>query len=376
MAKRYNGVIDFSLAFSPSGPQPLDDRLIVYNYSDLTKDTFSGASYEGMQVYVLENKKYYVLVDRELDKWEEIGSGNLLADNYTEALSLATIERIGQIIYVKNSEEITPEDGGDVVTYSSGPYIVIGNGDLQKLGTSSASGDLSSDVANLTTRVSNVENTIQTLTGDSGTTGSIDNKIATAIAGLTDKVVSSGALITNDDDGQKYLRLILNDEGQTEVDINVNDLVDYYGAAENGGLKLSGNQFSIEEVKDSLVKTVSALTVGDETINAGTSLSDVLSKIATKVNAELLSNKVLITDDISYNNEVLVNSGDSVHTAITNIVGKLPTDGKTVKISGDTKSLEVAISTDVGNLLTSKDNGLFAALMIECLDEDDLDATL
>lgn len=62
------------------------------------------------------------------------GSGTITVDKYSEAVAQATVDNIGQIFYVKNNEEI------DGTTYTAGAYVVTGNGSLQKLASSSASG--------------------------------------------------------------------------------------------------------------------------------------------------------------------------------------------------------------------------------------------
>lgn len=85
MAIKYNGLIRFSSALKPTGPQPLDDRTVVEYISDLTNvETFSvdGASnaYRGMLVSVLEDDKVYLLKNKDeitnLNSWVAIGSNN------------------------------------------------------------------------------------------------------------------------------------------------------------------------------------------------------------------------------------------------------------------------------------------------------------
>lgn len=62
------------------------------------------------------------------------GSGTVTVDKYSEAAAQATADNIGQIFYVKSDEEI------DGTNYTAGAYVVTGNGALQKLASSSASG--------------------------------------------------------------------------------------------------------------------------------------------------------------------------------------------------------------------------------------------
>lgn len=85
MSIKYNGLIRFSSALKPTGPQPLDDRTVVEYISDLTNiETFSvdGASnaYRGMLVSVLEDDKVYLLKNKDeitnINSWVAIGFNN------------------------------------------------------------------------------------------------------------------------------------------------------------------------------------------------------------------------------------------------------------------------------------------------------------
>lgn len=115
-----------------------------------------------------KNGAYFVASCPTLDepdlpvKVEKIGSGEVLsATNYAAAKALAKADMRGTLIYVsEDSDEGT-----------KGFYIVAGDQDIQKLGTAPATGDLSTDVANLKTDVN-------TLKGGVDVEGSVDNKIA------------------------------------------------------------------------------------------------------------------------------------------------------------------------------------------------------
>lgn len=79
---------------------------------------------------------------------------SLSATNYSAATAIATADNVGKIINVLNDQEIE----GDL--YNSGLYIVTGAGTISRLGVTSASGDLSSDVEALKGRVGTVESSI------------------------------------------------------------------------------------------------------------------------------------------------------------------------------------------------------------------------
>ena len=167
MAKIFNGKVLFASAMQPTGAQPLDDRVVVQSYSDLVDvTTFGDAKYLGMIVGVVDDSKLYMLTNTDVTAegaWKEIGAGGAVSvETYAEAVALATDENIGQVIYVKtkSSYDADGEGEGEAVEYDAAPYIVIGEGALQKLAASTASGDIEGDVAELTTKVSGLETTV------------------------------------------------------------------------------------------------------------------------------------------------------------------------------------------------------------------------
>ena len=173
MAKKYNGTINFASALRPTGAQPLDDRMVVQSLQDLlSASTFeangASAAYNGMIVAVIEEQQVYMLMDAanltSEESWIAVGSGNgsVAVETYAEAVELATLKNIGQIIYVKTTSDYDAdgEGEGEAVEYSAAPYIVIGEGQLQKLAASEASGDLDSAVAELKTKVSTLESAV------------------------------------------------------------------------------------------------------------------------------------------------------------------------------------------------------------------------
>ena len=146
MAKIFGGDVEFGFVISQTGAQPLDSRSVVQNYEELLKsETFGTAIYNGMTVATVDEQKVYMLVDKtkatSADGWKEVGAGGAVAvDTYAEAEEIATNDNIGQVIYVKNSDE----------TYEKAPYIVTGEGKLQKLAASNSDGTgLDADVAKL-----------------------------------------------------------------------------------------------------------------------------------------------------------------------------------------------------------------------------------
>ena len=147
---------DLPVYLNRQNPIPLDGTSI-YN------------SYVEAEAYARENAKAYpgqiisVVTDTEVKvykinngKLEELGKGSLVTEQNPK--ELATADNVGQIIYLTKDVKVTEESGE--VTYSSGPYIVSGDGEVSKIGTTSASGDIAGDVNALKGKVSTLENTV------------------------------------------------------------------------------------------------------------------------------------------------------------------------------------------------------------------------
>lgn len=165
-------VWDWTKPFQRTGQFPLDRSAIFSSYDDAVKyakgdaaDPDSRAlyatSYVGQIISVYEDGKVNVYKIEEDRSLSGIGGGALAGANYTDALSKATADNVGQIIYITEEEEI------DGVKYSAGPYIVTGESAIAKLGTTSASGDLAGDVETLKGDVADLETAI----------GEVDKKV-------------------------------------------------------------------------------------------------------------------------------------------------------------------------------------------------------
>lgn len=173
-------VWDWTKPFQRTGQFPLDRSAMFSSYADAVKYAKGDASdpdsralcatsYVGQIITVHENGKVKVYKIEEDRSLSGIGGGALSANNYTEALSLATSDTIGQIVYVSNEE---PVEGGE--PYSAGPYIVTGEGTVAKLGTTTATGDLSGDVTTLKTDVAKLKVDV----------AAVDGKITDAVDAL------------------------------------------------------------------------------------------------------------------------------------------------------------------------------------------------
>lgn len=190
MAKIFKGDVNFGFVINQTGAQPLDSRSVVQSYAELLKsETFGTAIYNGMTVATIDEQKVYMLVDKTKvtseDGWKEIGagSGSLAIENFTltddNKVVEATAENIGQIIYITKGVE----------SYPAGPYIVIAEGEVSKLGTTTATGDIAGDVESLKTRVGNVEANKADLTGLTALTKTVNDNYNTYDAHAKDAFI-------------------------------------------------------------------------------------------------------------------------------------------------------------------------------------------
>ena len=187
MSKIFTGNIALASAIRPTGAQPLDDRTVVQSLDDLYS-SLGTAVYNGMVVYVVDETSLYILVDKsKIDTpagWKKVdgnGNGTITAESYTKACDLATADNLGQIIYV------TAEETSGSVTYTTGPYIVTGEGTISKIGTTSASGDISGDVEQLKADVTGLKTTV----------GDNSNGLVADVAGLKSDVSSLQAKVSS-----------------------------------------------------------------------------------------------------------------------------------------------------------------------------------
>ena len=166
--------------FNISNNDPVDSRAYVADINHIYDDAnwADVKPYPGLivsapdgQVRICVNSDY-----TKEDSWLEIGSnGTEVVADYSEALAAAKSGdiKVGQLVYASNEIEI-----GEV-PYSAGLYVVTAVGEsasLQKLGTTSASGDIESDVAALQTQVGGISTKVSTIEGNIST---IEGNIST-----------------------------------------------------------------------------------------------------------------------------------------------------------------------------------------------------
>lgn len=158
MAIKYEGLKSFGFAIHPTAAKPLDDRSVVESFADLINGSLGTAVYDGMLVSVIEDNKVYLRnTINNVETWTAIGSNNsgngtITATTYTDAISLATNENVGQLIYVTTTIEVT--EGDNTITYSEGLYVVIGVEQLTKINTT----DYQNQLNVLSEKINELEN--------------------------------------------------------------------------------------------------------------------------------------------------------------------------------------------------------------------------
>lgn len=147
---------DLPVYLNRQNPIPLDGTSVYKTLEEAqTYATSDPKAYPGQIISVVTESevKVYKINNGNL---EELGKGSLVTDQNPKLLAKA--DNIGQIIYLTKDVKVT--EGSGEVTYSSGPYIVSGDGTVSKIGTTSASGDIAADVAALQGKVSTLESTV------------------------------------------------------------------------------------------------------------------------------------------------------------------------------------------------------------------------
>lgn len=150
----YADALDYVNNFNDSAIPGL--QLSVINDTDDTKNGIYFVSKIGTKAADGSRANDGVLV-------KDSGSGAISVSNYAEALTKIKVDattqevkNLGQIIYVKTA---TGTAGAEDYK-AAGAYVVTGAASLEKLGTTSASGDFSTDIANLRTDLGNLSTTV------------------------------------------------------------------------------------------------------------------------------------------------------------------------------------------------------------------------
>ena len=374
MAKLFDGKKLFASAIKPTGGQPLDDRTVVSLHSDLTNaSTFvvngSSAAYKGMLVAVVEDQQVYMLVDEtnitSEESWVAVGSGNgsLAVDTYGEAVALATDDNIGQIIYVKTTSDYDADGEGEgaAVEYSAAPYIVIGNGQLQKLAASTASGDLDADVAELQTKVSSIETKI----GAAAEAEKAATGLYKEIADAKDAALTDAKAYTNEREVEIDKKWAAADEqvladakADATAQIEALDLANTYdakGAAEAAQSAAIAKAEELDEAMDARVKALEDIDHDHENkeVLDGITAGKVASWDAAEQNAKDYADQTFVTKDgfNEFESEYEEKLNNIAEGAQVNVIEAIKvngidaevSEGKVAEVKVDAKDIELGV---------------------------------
>ena len=149
--------------FNIQSGEPIDSRMYVADINHIysAENWKKVKPYPGLIVSAPDGEvRICVNADYTLESsWKKIGGGAVSVATYAEAVALATQDNIGQVIYVSTGSQYEDQQ------YGAAPYIVTGNGTLMKLAASSASGDVTEDIAGLQSSVGKLQGDITRIDG-------------------------------------------------------------------------------------------------------------------------------------------------------------------------------------------------------------------
>ena len=353
MAKIFKGDVNFGFVINQTGAQPLDSRSVVQSYAELLKsETFGTAIYNGMTVATIDEQKVYMLVDKTKvtseDGWKEIGagSGSLAIENFTltddNKVVEATAENIGQIIYITKGAE----------SYPAGPYIVIAEGEVSKLGTTTATGDIAGDVESLKTRVGNVEANKADLTGLTALTKTVNDNYNTYDAHAKDAFIH----ITQDErtnwnhahewsSGNTIDISNLKSVVSTKADASA---LTNYLTTEQAGINDETVRGLITAETKARVDAISALT---EVVDAKAAQSD-LNSLSETVETNYNTLNGLITAETEARIEAISSLTTTVNTKASNDDLTAHTTNNDIHVSVEEKRIWNKVVTDFNTFIT------------------------
>lgn len=264
------GAISFGSNFNIGAKGPIDSRMRVETKADLTTVwTAEIPAFKGMSVVTMDTGKIWVLVDDDYtveSNWKEPSPKPVIdATNYTDAISKATTENIGQIVNISNEESV------DDVTYTAGLYIVTGASSVAKLGTTTASGDLTGDVEKLKGDVNSLQSTVGKLDGDENAEGSVKKLVKdgddAVKAQLTNDKKELEDKITAVETAAKASHTVVSDK--TEGHIKVSTATDETGKQT---VTITEEDLASKTALDSLTTEVGTKATTGETTTAATGL--------------------------------------------------------------------------------------------------------
>ena len=338
--------------FNIQSGEPIDSRMYVADITHIysAENWKKVKPYPGLIVSAPDGEvRICVNADYTLESsWKKIGGGAVSVATYAEAVALATQDNIGQVIYVSTSSEYDADgDGGeDPKRYAAAPYIVTGNGTLMKLAASSASGDVTSDIAGLQTRVTSLEGEITRLDGEIAKKANTED-VNTKFSEL--EVTIGNTYLTKESAEVTYL-------SKTEASSTYVTKTDYDTKVEEIGTTTSGLRTDVDALKSAVGSEASGETVATGLFK---DIEDLRKDITAIPKFAIEVVETLPVDNISGTTVYLVKEKESVGDLYTEYIyvnGAWENLGKqTVDLSkySTTEEMNAAISAAIASSLTS-----------------------
>lgn len=147
IGKKFDAQVDYGwgLSLKMTGKAPAISKRIFDKLSDAQNftDDYNDSAIEGLILSVVSDGKnngiYFVerikkSAEDEPSKLIKVSQDykKLAVDSYDEALELATVDNIGQVVYVKE-ESYYEDSDNDIIEFKPSPYIIVGEKSLIKL---------------------------------------------------------------------------------------------------------------------------------------------------------------------------------------------------------------------------------------------------
>lgn len=357
----FKSKMDWGNTFVRTGDFPLDRSSIFSSYDDavlyaagsgLDSRGLGKTSYIGQIITVYENGKVNVYKINENRSLEGLGGGGSSVSNLTivdDKVVEATADNIGQIIYVTEG----------TADYPAGPYIVSGEGTVSKLGTTTASGDLAGDVANLQGAVGSIQGELSTVSGKVTALESDNVTNKSAIATLQSSVETLGTSVSDLESDLSDLSDVVNSKVK---DVLVNGA----SVVEDGVAKVPGYAFE----KLSEAETGAASTYAFYKVNDGVKTE--IGKINIPLDQVLRSSSLetvtvagtpyadALVGDIYFVFE-FQNNPNKIYVPAKKLTDVYVGDGVYInvvdnKVSLDVDAVKAAVRTDLSTIMATKDD--------------------
>ena len=174
IGKKFDAQVDYGwgLSLKMTGKAPAISKRIFDKLSDAQNftDDYNDSAIEGLILSVVSDGKnngiYFVerikkSAEDEPSKLIKVTHDDkkLAVESYDEALELATVDNIGQVVYVKE-ESYYEDSDNDIIEFKPSPYIIVGEKSLIKLITNIEFENIENEVDNLKSNDERLQNEI------------------------------------------------------------------------------------------------------------------------------------------------------------------------------------------------------------------------